>query len=123
MLDSFLEPVLDIIYCLFYFSYNWKTETANTELLTLNQPLLEYVPILVKLLTHSDNQGNWIDSDSIFTTIYYLVSEKACRCLSIIPVLYGDPLYEVIFNKSNLPHIINALNTASSVVQKHILKR
>lgn len=78
-----------------------------------NQPLLEHIDILVKLLHHDD----------------MLISEKAGRCLEILPKLYimgalknsNANVYEMILTPVNISMLATALEIGSPTIKKQIL--
>lgn len=105
--ETFLEPVLDIFYCLLTFGIK------NNEYLTNNLPLLEFITPIIKLLNQSDT----------------LVSEKAGKIIEIIPKLYilgpvnslGQTAAEVFMLGNNIAQINITLEKGLAATAKHAL--
>ena len=116
-IDSFLEPLLDIIYSLLYFTLDSVKAAASplssasgAELLEANGPLLENFDIYLALLRH----------ETLSTC------ENSCRCLYLFVQLYPDESMDALGRVENLSTLAKALTERSTsetlLLKKRILK-
>ncbi len=83
-----------------YQLFSFSSTTRTNEYLQQNQPLLNHLHMMIKLLNHSDP----------------LISEKAGRCLEILPKVYiiNTNISEIILSTENIQQLTAALSNSTS---------
>lgn len=93
-MDSFLEPILDIVHALLFYA------SKHSEFAIHNQQLVDQTGLFIRLLSHNDTQ----------------VSEKSGRVLNLICTIFSYAS-ENVLAKANVGFLISALNNGSSTTQ------